>query len=81
MLMCEVKITKEQFDYLQSVWHNANKKASYIETILEDKYEYVNDVTFITYKDAHYYYLVFEGQKKPSSRIQPSSITNIKLKD
>lgn len=81
MLMCEVKITKEQFDYLQSVWHNTNKKMPYIEKILKERYEYTNDVTFITYKDSHYYYLVFEGKEKPSSKIKPSSIMDKQIKD
>ena len=81
MLMCEVKITKEQFDYLQSVWHNDNKKIPYIEKILKDRYKCANDVTFITYKDSHYYYLVFEGEEKSSSKIKPSSILDKKIKD
>lgn len=81
MLMCEVKISKEQFDYLNSVWYVDTKKNRYIKDILNNKYDYPEDVTFITYKDTRNYYLVFEGERKHSSKIQPSLITDRQIKN
>lgn len=78
MLMCEVKISKEQFEYLNSVWYVETKKHRYIKEILGDKYEYPEDTTFITYKDSSNYYLVFEGAKKTSQKFKPSLILNTK---
>ena len=74
--MIEVKITKEQFDYINSVRYKNEKKFQYISNILGDRYEYNSDTVFITYADTYNYYLVFEGSKKPSNKIQPSRITD-----
>lgn len=81
MLMCEVKISKEQFDYLNAVWYVDKKKTRYIENILNNKYEYSEDATFFTYKDSRNYYLVFEGEKKISNKIHPSLITDNQIKN
>lgn len=73
--MQEVKITKEQFDHINRFRYDQEKKYKYIlNHVLGSLYSFTEDTVFITYNDPHNYYLVFDGEKLPSEKIQPSSI-------
>ena len=74
--MQEVKITKEQFDHINRFRYDQEKKYKYIlNHVLGPHYSFTEDTVFITYNDTHNYYLVFDGEKLPSGKIQPTSIT------
>lgn len=61
--MKEVKITKAQYDYIESLRYNRNKKAKYIiEEVLCNSKNLNEDTTFFVYKDSMYYYLVYESE-------------------
>ena len=73
--MEEIKITKEQFNKVNRLQYDLCNKYDYIsKEIICDKYEITPETTFFTYKDTKNYYLVFNGVKRQSTKIQPSSI-------
>ena len=77
--MEEVKITKEQFDKVNKLQYELEKKFNYIsKEIICGKYEISPGTTFFTYKDSQHYYLVFEGEKILSSKIKPFSVLDRK---
>lgn len=78
--MEEVKITKEDFDKINKHRYDSEWKYNFINNLIGHKYIFTHDTTFVTYKDNHSYYLVFEGSKKESKKIQPSSIVDALIK-
>lgn len=74
--MEEVKITKEDYDKINKHRYDREWKYNYINKLIGHKYIFTEDTTFVTYEDKHFYYLVFDGIKKESGKIQPSSIVD-----
>lgn len=72
--MHEVKITQNQYDYLERIRYDQVKKFNYISKFLHPKYQINEDTVFFTYQDAHYHYLVFESEVIESGKIPPSKI-------
>lgn len=72
--MQEVKITKKQFDKINELQYELEKKYDYISTkVIPDKYVIAQDTVFFTYQDAWNYYLCFDGTEIPNNKIKPSS--------
>lgn len=74
MKMHEVKITQNQYDYLERIRYDRAKKFNYISKFLHPKYQINENTVFFTYRDAHYRYLVFESEVIESGKIPPSRI-------
>ena len=74
--MEEVKITKEDFDKINKHQYDLVWKYNYVNKLIGHKYIFTADTTFVTYKDNHFHYLVFDGIKRESTKIQPSSIVD-----
>lgn len=61
--MKEIKITKTQYDYIESLKYNLSKKTKYIlEEVLRNSSNIDESTTFFVYKDSMYYYLVYESE-------------------
>lgn len=80
-MLNEVKITEEQFNYLENIRYDLPKKFKYISKFLHPRYKITEETTFITYKDKWHYYLVFESDVDET--VKPFSTTRIseKLKE
>lgn len=75
--MNEVKITREQFDHLESIRYDLPQRTLYIvEKIIRGKYAVTEETTYFTYKDKWHYYLVFEADEIPSNKVKFKTIVD-----
>ena len=79
-MLNEVRITSEQFNHINRIRFDFPQKFLYINNLFGSKYFLTEETVFVTYQDTRNYYLVFEAEEKPSTKIRPSSILD-KLKE
>ena len=72
--MQEVKIGKKQFDKINELQYELDKKYDYISTVvIPGKYKITADTVFFTYQDKGIYYLCFDAEEIPTGKFKQSS--------
>lgn len=79
--MNEMKITREQYEHLESIRYDLPQRSLYIkDKIIRDQYEITDETTFFTYKDKWHYYLCFDAEEIVTGKWKPKSIVD-RLRD